>query len=57
MELLSTVHWVATREGTATVEAAIERTYAWSDRKRMFKESHIRVAYHVLRRKGWLSTA
>lgn len=54
MELLSTVHWVVTHEGAATVEEAIHKTYAWNDRKRMFKEEHIRIAWDVLSRKGWL---
>jgi O-acetyl-ADP-ribose deacetylase (regulator of RNase III) len=56
-ELLSTVHWVATREGASTPEQAIQRTYDWDSRKRMFKEPHIRIAWNVLSRKGWLSTA
>jgi O-acetyl-ADP-ribose deacetylase (regulator of RNase III) len=54
MELLSTVHWVAAHEGARTVEQAIEKTYAWSDRKRMFREQHIRTAWSVLERQGWL---
>jgi len=57
MELLTTVHWVATREEAITVEQAIERTYAWGNRKRMFKEQHIGIAWTTLNRKGWLSIA
>ena len=57
MELLSTVHWVAAHEAATTPEQAIQKTYAWSDRKRMFREQHIRTAWTVLERKGWLSTA
>lgn len=57
MELLSTVHWVATREGATTLDKAIEKTFAWNDRKRMFKEEHIRIAWDVLRRKEWLAGA
>jgi hypothetical protein len=56
MELLSTVHWVAKREGASTPDEAVAKTYAWNDRKRMFKEGHIRIAWGVLERKGWLST-
>ncbi|OHB64709.1 MAG: Appr-1-p processing protein, partial [Planctomycetes bacterium RBG_13_60_9] len=41
MELLATVHWVAAHEGAITLEQAIEKTYAWSDRKRMFEEQHL----------------
>jgi O-acetyl-ADP-ribose deacetylase (regulator of RNase III) len=54
MELLSTVHWVATREGAATADRAVTKTYAWNDRKRMFREDHVRIAWDVLGRKGWL---
>ena len=55
MELLATVHWVATREGAATADEAILKTYAWNDRKRMFQEEHIRIAWEVLEQKGWLT--
>jgi hypothetical protein len=54
MELLATVHWVATREGSLTVDETIEKTYAWNSRKRMFDPVQIRIAWEVLRRKGWL---
>ncbi|MEA3385676.1 MAG: hypothetical protein U9Q89_04400 [Thermodesulfobacteriota bacterium] len=54
MELLSTVHWVANREGATTADQAISKTYSWNDRKRMFQEKHIRVARDILERKGWL---
>lgn len=57
MELISTVHWVATREGASTVEEAIPKVYAWGDRKRMFTEEHIRVAWEVLSRNGWLGSS
>ena len=54
LELLSTVHWVATREGANSAEEALERTYAWNDRKRRFSPRQIRLAWDVLRTKGWL---
>ena len=54
MELLSTVHWVATKENAKNIAEAIERTYSWNVRKRMFKEEHIRVAWKVLEQKEWL---
>ncbi len=54
MELLSTVHWVATREGSKTADQAVSKTYAWNDRKRMFQEKHIRLTWAILERKGWL---
>jgi O-acetyl-ADP-ribose deacetylase (regulator of RNase III) len=56
LELLSTVHWVAAREGAATEEEALERTYAWNERKSRFSPRQIRLAWDVLRTKGWLSS-
>ena len=57
MELLATVHWVCTREGARSDEEAIERTYAWSDRKKGFDRKQIAVARDVLQTQGWLSAA
>jgi O-acetyl-ADP-ribose deacetylase (regulator of RNase III) len=57
MELLASIHWVATREDATTADDAIAKTYAWNDRKRMFQEEHIRIAWEVLEKKGWLMKA
>lgn len=57
LELLTTVHWVVTREGANTPEKAIELTYAWNDRKRQFADYHIRLAYERLDEQGWLPLA
>ena len=54
MELLSTVHWVAVREGAADCEDAIARVYAWNVRKRMFGEEHLRVAWDTLAERTWI---
>jgi len=54
MELLSTVHWVANREGAKTADQAVSKTYSWNNRKRMFREKHIKLAWDILERKGWL---
>jgi len=54
MELLSTVHWVASREGATTSDDAISKTYSWNTHKRMFQEKHIRLAGDILAQKGWL---
>jgi O-acetyl-ADP-ribose deacetylase (regulator of RNase III) len=53
MELISSVHWVVTREGAKTPDEAIAATYAWNERKRMFKPDHLRKAWDVLQQKGW----
>ncbi len=54
MELLSTVHWVATHGDAKNVDQAIVKTYEWGERKRSFAEHHIRTAWDALARKGWL---
>lgn len=54
MELLSTVHWVATREGAMTAEAAVTQTHAWNTRKQMFEPRHIHLAWERLQETGWL---
>jgi len=54
MELLSTVHWVSAREGARTAAEAVTKTYDWAERKSMFEEPHIRMAWELLDRKGWL---
>ena len=56
MELLATVHWVAAYERASTAEQAVALTYAWNERKRMFQEDHIGIAWDVLGRKGWVVT-
>ena len=54
MELLSTVHWVATREHATSVDDAIDRAHAWNERKGMFEPHHIRLAWERLQKQGWL---
>ncbi len=54
LELLSTVHWVATREGATTVQQVVEGSYAWNPRKERFSPRQIHLAWDVLRKKGWL---
>lgn len=55
LELLSTVHWVASREGASTREDAAAHTYSWGDRKRQFSRRQISIALDVLKEKGWLA--
>ncbi|WAS97435.1 type II toxin-antitoxin system antitoxin DNA ADP-ribosyl glycohydrolase DarG [Nannocystis punicea] len=57
MELLATVHWVATREMATGADAAIELVYRWNARKRRFSEHQIRLAWDTLAGKGWLRAA
>ncbi len=55
MELLSTVHWVATHEEATTVEEAITKIHAWNKRKQMFNPHHIRLAWKRLYEAAWLA--
>lgn len=54
LELLATVHWVATREGASSEDEVIERTYAWGERKRRFSREQILLARRILTERGWL---
>jgi O-acetyl-ADP-ribose deacetylase (regulator of RNase III) len=54
MELLATVHWVCTREGAKSGDEAIEGTYAWNDRKKVFDPKQITLAREILASQGWL---
>ena len=55
MELLATVHWVATRERPVSEADLITRVYSWAERKRQFKPQQIRLACRVLTEKGWIN--
>ena len=53
LELLSTVHWVATRQRPSTEDALVSETHGWNARKLQFSERQVKLAYGVLVRKGW----
>jgi O-acetyl-ADP-ribose deacetylase (regulator of RNase III) len=55
LELLATVHWVATRENAMSAEDAAAKVYAWNERKRRFSHRQIGIAFDTLRDKGWLA--
>ncbi|HEU5036074.1 MAG TPA: macro domain-containing protein [Nocardioides sp.] len=56
LELLATVHWIATREPVADDDEVVRKVWDWSPRKaRMFTEDHVRIALEALRDQGWLS--
>jgi hypothetical protein len=55
MELLSSVHWVATREEAMTPEEAVTKIHNWNPRKRMFTSRHIHLAWKRLYEAKWLS--
>jgi O-acetyl-ADP-ribose deacetylase (regulator of RNase III) len=56
LELLSTVHWVSTREGATVPDKAVSATLEWNERKRRFSPQQIALAWNVLRDKGWLTS-
>jgi hypothetical protein len=57
LELLSTVHWVASHTQSESAEEVVAGTYAWSERKKKFSERQIRLALQVLGNKKWLHKA
>lgn len=58
LELLSTVHWCATRgdaQDSELLDHVLRRVREWSPRKeRMFTPRHVELALEHLRRQGWL---
>lgn len=55
LELLATVHWVATRENARNVSDIAEKVYVWNDRKRCFSQRQIEIAFDCLSSKGWMA--
>jgi O-acetyl-ADP-ribose deacetylase (regulator of RNase III) len=54
LELLSTIHWVVSKEAARTEDEVVARTYAWNERKRRFSEEQIRLSLDMLAAKGWI---
>ena len=54
LELLATVHWIATHRNVTAVEDVAELMYAWGDRKKRFTATQLRVAMDRLDKGGWL---
>ncbi|MBP86247.1 MAG: Appr-1-p processing protein [Planctomycetaceae bacterium] len=56
MELLATVHWVASKDSASTKDAVIEAVHSWNARKRdLFSDKHIELAWNVLHERGLLA--
>jgi O-acetyl-ADP-ribose deacetylase (regulator of RNase III) len=55
LELLSSVHWVATRDGARSAEQAADALYAWNARKKQFTRTQIGIAWTALDERGWLT--
>lgn len=56
LELLTTVHWVATREQARDDESILRATDAWGPGKRQFTLAQISLAIERLRSQGWLAS-
>lgn len=56
LELLSTVHWIATERPSRSNDEIIAYTHAWSPHKKQFSDRQILLALRVLREKDWLPT-
>lgn len=54
LELLSTVHWIVSKEQVQSVEDVVAQTYAWNERKKQFSRRQIALAVAVLVQKGWI---
>lgn len=55
LELLSTVHWVMSREGATQHESVARQVYDWNARKRQFTPRQLAIAEERLKSQGWLS--
>lgn len=57
MELLSTVHWLALHENAKNANEALSRIQNWNDRKRkIMRESHVKIAWQRLHECNWIAT-
>jgi hypothetical protein len=54
LELLSSVYWVATREGASNVKEATALVHAWNERKKRFLPEQIAIAWDTLIANGWI---
>jgi O-acetyl-ADP-ribose deacetylase (regulator of RNase III) len=57
LELLSTVHWLASHEGIKDPDSIVRATYEWNERKKQFTERQIRLAIDRLARDRWVPDA
>jgi O-acetyl-ADP-ribose deacetylase (regulator of RNase III) len=54
LELLSTIHWIASNETVESLDEIMLHIYGWSDRKKQFTKRQIALAVSVLSRQGWI---
>ena len=56
LELLSTVHWVVSRQNAHSIDDVIGQVHAWGERKKRFSERQIRLALDRLQSQGWVTS-
>jgi O-acetyl-ADP-ribose deacetylase (regulator of RNase III) len=54
LELLSSVHWVITKENVISDTQLISQIHNWNERKKQFNKRQILLARQVLTQKGWI---
>ena len=54
LELLATVHWVASKEQGSSIASVVENVHAWGKQKKQFSERQIRLAFERLHHNGWI---
>ncbi|PTX96181.1 Appr-1-p processing protein [Spartobacteria bacterium LR76] len=55
LELLATVHWVATREPMQSLPDLVSRIHGWNERKQQFTSRQIELAAEALKAHGWIT--
>ncbi|MCL5801429.1 MAG: macro domain-containing protein [Gammaproteobacteria bacterium] len=55
LELLATIHWVVTQEGTKELTDIAHRVHEWNRRKRQFSLAQIELGTQRLQSQGWFS--
>ena len=55
LELLASVHWMATRHAPATLEELTQSIYDWNPHKKKFSARQIGLAVKVLQAQDWLA--
>lgn len=54
MELLATVHWVASQESAENLEDVVNGVRSWNTAKKKFSPREIEIAWEHLKERGWL---
>lgn len=57
LELLATVHWVATKQHANDLRSVEDAVYEWGPRKRIFSKRQIAIAYEALTANHWMGEA